>query len=171
MRLNPRTLRGLAGVACAAVLLAADPAPQVPVTSCSGIVIAENAARAPKKITPAVPNAAAAGSIPTGADSSLVEELKKGGYILYFRHALTNWNERDATEGDFADRARQRNLSEAGQREATLIGESIKVLEIPIEKVLASPMWRCRDTAEFAFGQYDTTGLLFWKGASFREAE
>ena len=46
----------------------------------------------------------------------------------------------------------------------------MKVLEIPIEKVLASPMWRCRDTAQFAFGDYDTTGLLYWKGAKYREA-
>jgi len=147
-----RNLRGLAGMACAVALLAA------------------NAARAPKKITPAVPNAAAAGAIPTGADSALVDELKKGGYVLYFRHALTNWNERDQTEGDFSVRANQRNLSEAGQREASVIGQSIKVLEIPIEKVLASPMWRCRDTAEIAFGACDTTGLLFWKGPTFREA-
>ncbi len=127
------------------------------------------AAPAPTKVTPGVPNTAAA-SIRQGADSSLVKDLKEGGYILFFRHGATNWNERDGMEGDFTNRANQRNLSEAGQREAAVIGQSIKVLGIPIEKVLASPMWRCRDTAQFAFGDYDTTGLLFWKGATFREA-
>src|SRR6185503_14869316 len=59
---------------------------------------------------------------------------------------------------------------EAGQREAATLGQAIKVLDIPIEKVLASPFWRCRDTAQFAFGEYDTTGLLYWKGPKFRDA-
>jgi len=127
------------------------------------------AAPAPTRIKPAVPNAAAA-TFPRGADASLVRDLKRGGYVLFFRHAMTNWNERDQAQTDFANRALQRNLSEAGQREASTIGQAFKVLEIPVEKVLASPMWRCRDTAQLAFGEYDTTGALFWKGPSFREA-
>ena len=114
--------------------------------------------------------APASASIPVGVDSALVSDLQRGGYILFFRHCLTNWNEKDGPEGEFADRSKQRNLSEAGQREASGLGQSIKALEIPIEKVLVSPMWRCRDTAQFAFGEYDTTGLLYWKGAKYREA-
>jgi len=125
--------------------------------------------KAAAKTTPAK-KGAPGGSIPVGLDSSLVSDLKHGGYIIFLRHAMTDWNERDAPEADFSNRALQRNLSEAGQREASAIGQSIRVLEIPIEKVLASPMWRCRDTAQFAFGDYDTTGLLFWKGPTFREA-
>jgi len=127
------------------------------------------AAPAPKKVKPAVPNAAAT-TIPQGVDSSLVTNLQHGGYIIFLRHCMTNWNEKDGAEGNFADRSQQRNLSEAGQREAAAMGQSIRVLEIPIEKVLVSPMWRCRDTAQFAFGDYDTTGLLYWKGATYREA-
>jgi phosphohistidine phosphatase SixA len=127
------------------------------------------AAPAPNRIKPAVPNAAAA-TIPHGADASTVADLKKGGYVIFFRHGMTNWNERDQAEADFSNRALQRNLSEAGQREAASIGQAFKVLEIPIEKVLVSPMWRCRDTAQYAFGEYDTTGALFWKGPSYREA-
>ena len=139
--------------------------------SCVGVAEARVAAApAPTRVVPVVPNAAV-DSIPHRADSTLVRELSRGGYVLFFRHAMTNWNERDATEGgDFANRAAQRNLSEEGQREAAAIGVAIKALEIPIERVLASPMWRCRDTAQFAFGAYDTTGLLFWKGPAFREA-
>jgi len=127
------------------------------------------AAPAPKRITPAVPNAAAA-TIPTGGDAALVADLKHGGYVIFFRHAMTNWNERDQADPTLSDRTLQRNLSEAGQREAASIGQAFKVLEIPVEKVLASPFWRCRDTAQFAFGDYDTTGLLYWKGPKFREA-
>lgn len=130
---------------------------------------AKKAGPAPTKVKPAIPNAASA-TIPLGADSSLVKDLQRGGYVLFFRHCLTNWNEKDGASGNFADRSQQRNLSEAGQREAAALGQSIRVLEIPIEKVLVSPMWRCRDTAQFAFGEYDTTGLLYWKGATYRDA-
>jgi phosphohistidine phosphatase SixA len=127
------------------------------------------AAPAPKRIKPAVPNAAAA-TIPTGGDSTLVEDLKHGGYVIFFRHAITDWNQRDQADPTLSKRGLQRNLTEAGQREAAAIGEALKVLEIPIEKVLSSPFWRCRDTAQFAFGDYDTTSLLYWKGPKFREA-
>jgi len=156
------------------LLLATAPAdaqslPPPQTESCVGVQIAENAAPAPNRIKPAVPNAAAA-TIPTGGDEALVAKLKKGGYILYFRHALTNWNEKDQNDPTLSNRALQRNLSEAGQREAATLGQAIKVLDIPIEKVLASPFWRCRDTAQFAFGEYDTTGLLYWKGPKFRDA-
>src|SRR6185436_3270779 len=131
----------------------------------AGVANSLAAAPAPERIA-----AKGSKSFPMGADSDLIDDLKKGGYVIFFRHAHTNWAERDSVEGDFSNRARQRNLSEAGQREAGQVGIAFKILEIPIDRVLASPMWRCRDTAEFAFGQYDTTGLLFWKGAQYREA-
>ena len=146
-------LRGLAG----AILAVA-----------SALVLLTAAAPAPVRIIPTVPNEALV-SIPVVADSALMKELQHGGYVIVFRHAMTNWNERDAAEGNFSDRSHQRNLSQAGQKQAAVIGVSIKALKIPIAKVLASPMWRCRDTAQLAFGEYDTTSLLFWKGPSFRE--
>ena len=149
-----------------------SPTPTLRPESCVRIIDPEAGVANSLAAAPAPERIAAKGSksIPTGADSDLIDDLKKGGYVIFFRHAHTNWAERDSVEGDFSNRARQRNLSEAGQREAGQVGIAFKILEIPIDRVLASPMWRCRDTAEFAFGQYDTTGLLFWKGASFREA-
>ena len=153
-------------ITCAAALAA------VALCTCSAWADSQtSAAPAPTKITPAVPNAAAAAdSIPHAADTTLVANLKKGGYVIFFRHAITNWNERDGAEGDFVNRANQRNLTEKGQMQAAGIGFAFQVLGIPVEKVLASPMWRCRDTAQFAFNDYDTTSLLFWKGPKFREA-
>jgi phosphohistidine phosphatase SixA len=163
MNLEQRMIRGLAWAVIASL-------PAVPLGARAQTHAEQtSAAPAPTKITPAVPNAALS-SIPLGADPMLIADLKAGGYIILLRHAMTNWNERDGTEGDFSNRAKQRNLSAAGQLQASAIGKAIMVLSIPIEKVLASPMWRCRDTAEFAFGAYDTTSLLFWKGPKFREA-
>lgn len=126
------------------------------------------AAKAPTPIEPA--EQPIKGYIPHHVDSLLIEDLKDGGYIILFRHAITNWQERDVNQGDFSNRGEQRNLTEAGQAEASMIGQSLRVLQVPIEKVLSSPMWRCRDTAQFAFNDYDTTGILFWKGPRFREA-
>ena len=165
MRFDIRIIAAVALLAVAQPSLGAAP-PKTPVSKKAA---AKKAAPAPTKVEPKVPNAASA-TIPLGADSSLVNDLRHGGYILFFRHCMTNWSERDAEEGNFADRTKQRNLSEAGQREASAIGQSIRVLEIPIERVLVSPLWRCRDTAQFAFGEYDTTGLLYWKGAPYRDA-
>jgi phosphohistidine phosphatase SixA len=112
-----------------------------------------------------------AGAARQAVDETLVRDLKGGGYVLFFRHGMTSWQERDqATEGNFADRSLQRNLSEAGRAEAIGIGKAVSALQIPIERVLASPMWRCRDTADLAFGRCDTTGDLFFKGPKYRDA-
>jgi phosphohistidine phosphatase SixA len=126
------------------------------------------AAKSPAPIEPA--EKSVKGFIPHEVDSFLIQDLREGGYVIFFRHAVTNWQQRDVTEGDFQNREHQRNLTEAGLAEAAMIGQSLRVLQIPIEKVLSSPMWRCRDTAQFAFDTYDTTGNLFWKGPKFREA-
>ena len=103
-------------------------------------------------------------------DSTLVTNLKRGGYILVFRHGKTDWAQRDAEMVNFADRAAQRNLSDQGRHEATETGKALVALHIPVGKVLSSPMWRCRDTATLAFGHADTTIDLFQKGAASRES-
>ena len=131
---------------------------------------AEETAKAAKSPAPIETEKTPKGFIPEAVDTFLIRDLREGGYVIFFRHAVTNWQQRDVTEGDFQNRDHQRNLTEAGQAEAAMIGQSLRVLQIPIEKVLSSPMWRCRDTAQFAFDSYDTTGNLFWKGPKFREA-
>jgi phosphohistidine phosphatase SixA len=107
--------------------------------------------------------------VPGLADPTFVANLKKGGYIIFFRHASTDWSQTDTAGEDFADRARQRNLSELGKAEAASIGSSIRALAIPIDTVFASPMLRCRDTADIAFGRSLPMLDLFRKGAEYRE--
>jgi phosphohistidine phosphatase SixA len=103
-------------------------------------------------------------------DSTLMAALKRGGYIIVFRHGKTDWAQRDADLVNFGERATQRNLSEQGRKEAIETGKAIAGLHIPIGTVLSSPMWRCRDTAELAFGHADTTSDWFQKGAQRRDA-
>lgn len=103
-------------------------------------------------------------------DSTLAGRLREGGYVLVFRHALTDWEQRDAKIENFEDRSTQRNLSKAGRDQSALIGKAIAALEIPIGPVLSSPMWRCRDTAQIAFGRHETTIDLFRRSKESRAA-
>jgi hypothetical protein len=102
------------------------------------------------------------------SDTALVRMLRGGGYILAFRHGATNWDERDRDVLDYADRSGQRNLSVRGRALMTNAGKAIAALGLPIGRVRASPLWRCRDTATLAFGRCDTTSALFLKGREFR---
>jgi len=103
-----------------------------------------------------------------GPDSTLVSKLRSGGYVLVFRHSLTDWGQKDADLTNFEDRSTQRNLSKEGVEVATAIGKAIAALKIPIGPVLTSPMWRCRDTGQLAFGKNEPNPDLFTKSASSR---
>ncbi|HEX3111991.1 MAG TPA: histidine phosphatase family protein [Candidatus Eisenbacteria bacterium] len=129
------------------------------------------------------PGAKMAGSVPdtTVVDSikgahtvfprpkaDLPAKLRDGGYVLVFRHSITDWSQRDADVTNFEDRATQRNLSAEGVATAKAIGQSIAALKIPIGRVIASPMWRCRDTAQLAFGRHEVSNDLFQRGGQSR---
>ncbi len=107
--------------------------------------------------------------VDTPPDSVLVGLLRRGDLVLLFRHASTDWGQRDAEAVNFADRYSQRNLSEIGRAQADSIGKAVRALGLKIGTVLASPMWRCRDTAEIAFGRADTTIHLFIKSKASRD--
>jgi phosphohistidine phosphatase SixA len=84
----------------------------------------------------------------------VVTQLRKGGYVIYVRHALTE--ETGATD-EAADLARcetQRNLSAAGRAQASTVGKAIKTLRIPVGLVQSSPFCRARNTADLAFGHH-----------------
>ena len=105
----------------------------------------------------AQPNSGRGGQIvPLGPDTPggavLVERLREGGLVMYFRHADTTGTTCDRTYR-IGDRAGQRNISEDGREQSRRIGVAIRDLGIPIHyPVLAGPVFRARDTAEFAFG-------------------
>ena len=48
---------------------------------------------------------------------TLVAELRKGGYVLYFRHTSTDFSQNDAQMTRFDDCASQRNLTGNGRFE------------------------------------------------------
>ena len=87
------------------------------------------------------------------AGPALVQALKSGGLILYFRHASTDFGQNDDAMSGYEDCARQRNLTDRGRDEARRIGAAIKRLDIPVGDVLASPFCRTRETAQLIFGR------------------
>jgi hypothetical protein len=86
------------------------------------------------------------------ADPALVQKLREGGYVLYMRHASTDFSQNDARMTSYEDCDNQRNLTEKGREEARRIGAHVKRLGIPIGDVLASPYCRTMETARLAFG-------------------
>lgn len=95
----------------------------------------------------------AASSAPTLADARLLAALRKGGYVLYFRHTATDFSQNDERMTGFEDCAHQRNLTDAGRADARAIGAAIRSLGIPVGEVLASPFCRTRETAQLIFGR------------------
>ena len=85
-------------------------------------------------------------------DASLISELKRGGYILYFRHGKTNHETFDTDRKNLNNCTTQRLLSEEGRKEMTWIGDTIRRLDIKIGDVISSPYCRSIDTATLAFG-------------------
>lgn len=84
---------------------------------------------------------------------ALLTELRKGGYVLYFRHTATDFSQNDKASRGFDDCANQRNLIERGRADARAIGAAIRAYKIPIGTVLASPLCRTMETGRLIFGQ------------------
>jgi hypothetical protein len=84
---------------------------------------------------------------------ALGDALRRGGYVIYFRHTSTDFSQNDAAMTSFEDCARQRNLTEVGRAEARAIGVAIKRAAIPVGEVLASPYCRTMETARLIFGR------------------
>lgn len=101
----------------------------------------------------------------------LVEALRGGGYVIYFRHAATDNSQTDTDRQNLENCATQRNLSDEGRAEARMIGEAMQALEIPLGEVLASPYCRTRETAEIAFGRVESTSDLISPLSEMPESE
>ena len=105
------------------------------------------------------------------AGPDLLAALRQGGFVLYFRHARTDFSQDDTDLSDLSNCATQRNLSSEGRAQARLIGESIANLAIPIGEVLSSELCRTRETAELAFGRATLMPDLTSFGTAGSEAE
>ena len=89
------------------------------------------------------------------ADQSVIKELQKGGKIVFIRHSLAPGNG-DPDNIDLKKCETQRNLNLEGIEQSKKIGKLFRENNIKIEKVLSSEWCRCKDTAKYAFQQYQT---------------
>ena len=89
------------------------------------------------------------------ADQSVIKELQKGGKIVFIRHSLAPGNG-DPDNIDLKKCDTQRNLNEEGIEQAKKIGKLFRENNIQIDKVLSSEWCRCKDTAKFAFQEFQT---------------
>ncbi|MEH6437050.1 histidine phosphatase family protein [Massilia sp. DD77] len=103
-----------------------------------------------------------------GQEAVLWQRLREGGHVLLMRHAATDLGIGDPP-GFVLDRCRtQRNLSEAGRRDARRIGEAFRSRAIPVDEVMSSRWCRCLDTARLAFGRVQPASML---DSMFREED
>ena len=94
---------------------------------------------------------------PTLAGPALVDALRHGGYVIYFRHTSTDFGQNDEQMTGFEDCSHQRNLTDGGRAEARRIGADIVRLKIPVGDVLASPFCRTMETARLIFGRAEAS--------------
>lgn len=84
---------------------------------------------------------------PTPPPVTLLDELMKGGYVVFVRHAVTDQSRQDQPQADLEDCSTQRNLSAAGREQAARIGNDIRALAFPIAEVFSGPLCRAAETA------------------------
>lgn len=85
--------------------------------------------------------------------SQVLADLRLGGYVLYFRHAATDFSQNDERMRSYEDCSSQRNLTDNGRADARAASAAIRELGIPVERVLASPFCRTVETAQLLFGR------------------
>ncbi len=93
------------------------------------------------------------------SDEIVIEQLKKGGNIVFIRHAIAPGG---GDPGNFRldDCSTQRNLDSQGIEQSRKIGIFFNKNQIPIDNVLSSQWCRCKDTAKYAFKNFETFDAL-----------
>jgi broad specificity phosphatase PhoE len=94
------------------------------------------------------------------ADAELWRTLRSGGHVVLLRHGLTEPGAGDPPGFKLGDCKTERNLNAEGRAQSSRLGEAFRRHEVPIAQVLSSEWCRCRDTAELAFGRYETWPAL-----------
>jgi hypothetical protein len=103
-------------------------------------------------VPPPAPGRSALAAISVSGPELLLE-LRKGGYVIYFRHTATDFSRDDTRSRSDDDCDNQRPLTDRGRAEARDIGAAFRELKIPVGQVLASPRCRTMETAMLAFGR------------------
>jgi phosphohistidine phosphatase SixA len=93
------------------------------------------------------------------ANQKELELLNQGGKIIFIRHAYAP-GVGDPLNFSLEDCKTQRNLNQQGIEQSILLGEIFQENNISFDKVFSSQWCRCKDTALYAFGDYQELKLL-----------
>ena len=97
------------------------------------------------------------------SDKSIADKiqnlLKEGGKLVMIRHAHAPGNG-DPENFLIKDCSTQRNLNKSGIQQSKMIGNFFKENRIPIGIILSSEWCRCKQTAKYAFNNYETNSFL-----------
>jgi phosphohistidine phosphatase SixA len=77
----------------------------------------------------------------------LAAALRDGGFVIVMRHANSPRETPDAASANPDNIRQERQLDEAGRRDASAMGAALKRLRIPVNEVLSSPTYRALETA------------------------
>ena len=93
------------------------------------------------------------------SNENILKSLEDGKKLVFIRHAIAPGNG-DPNNFDINDCSTQRNLNVNGIEESKKIGLFFKNNKIKIDKVLSSQWCRCKDTAKYAFKNFETFDAL-----------
>ena len=93
------------------------------------------------------------------ANDKVIESLKEGGKLIFIRHALAPGSG-DPENFELLNCSTQRNLNEIGIQQSKKIGLIFKKNEIKIDNIYSSEWCRCKDTAKYAFDNFETFDAL-----------
>ena len=87
------------------------------------------------------------------------QPAKEGNKIILIRHSIAPGSG-DPSGFQIKDCKTQRNLSKEGIKQSKKIGKLFKINQIKIDQVLSSQWCRCKDTAKYAFKNFETLKAL-----------
>ena len=93
-------------------------------------------------------------SIKANSNDKIKSLLKEGEKLIFIRHAVAPGGG-DPVDFDILRCKTQRNLSIEGIEQSKNIGKFFLENNIKIDKVLSSEWCRCKQTAQYAFNQYE----------------
>ena len=93
------------------------------------------------------------------SNDKILESLKEGKKLVFIRHAIAPGNG-DPINFNINDCSTQRNLDKNGIAQSKKIGQFFINNKIKVDKVLSSEWCRCKDTAKYAFQNFETFNAL-----------
>ena len=98
-------------------------------------------------------------SVKANSNDKIQNLLKEGKKLIFIRHAIAPGGG-DPVDFDILKCETQRNLSKDGIAQSKNIGRFFSENNIKIDKVLSSEWCRCKQTAQYAFNQYEKKSFL-----------